>query len=160
MPNEVTPERLKQRELAFLLSEVCDLSLRQGWRIAGKFISEPAKLRTLEFLMRSFCDFPQSFERIVVAKILIVLSNIESPVYSLALHLSGKPKSEPEYKRFETEFLEWFNNLSYVDNPSSIKPFLRRFDGLRILVSPYQHKFNPRRFKCAYAILTRIRHCT
>lgn len=160
MPNEETLGRSKRLRLALLLSEICDLSLQQGWRIAGKFISVPAKLRTLEFLLRSFCDFPQSIERIVVARILTVLSNIESPVYSLALHLSGKPQSEPEYKRFEAEFLEWFNNLPYVDNPSSIKPFLRRFDGLRILVCPYQHKFNPRRFKCAYAILSRIRHCT
>lgn len=139
--------------LANLFQKYCKFSSSRRWSVAGIFASNPAKLRTLIFLLNRLANIPQSKERCILARTFVILSNIESPVYSLALHVSGIPFSEPDYNKLRAEIRRWSGNLPYVEDPSSIKPFLRRTDGLRILISPFQHKFNPKKCKSTYGIM-------
>ena len=74
-------------------------------------------------------------------------------MYSLALHISGNPTEEPDYRQLCLDFRKWSRSLTYTYTPSDIKPFLRRYDGFRILISPFQRKINPVRFKKVYGIM-------
>lgn len=118
----------------------------------------PIIKRNLELLPSILKEHGEGRNESIMREILITLGAIESPKFFLGLNISGWPTSAPKFLEWEHDIKDWLSKHQQARFPLNYRPFVRRSNGVTIVITVDQQKYNPKKATCTYgSICHRLR---